>query len=77
MSLYQSLSRVASTIAIAQTSDTPANHTVTLAVLEAIAKEQLASADDALEDWRDIVPEDVKELRQRLIDNAGAGENHE
>jgi hypothetical protein len=38
-----------------------------LARLEAIVIEQLATADDALEDWRDIVPEDVKELRGRLV----------
>ena len=33
-----------------------------LAKLDAIVAEQLATADDALEDWRDIVPEDVEEL---------------
>ena len=42
-----------------------------------IVIEQLAAADDALEDWRDIVPDDVKELTkngefpiQGGIDNA-------
>ena len=28
--------------------------------------EQLSTADDALEDWNDIVPEDVAELREKL-----------
>ena len=37
-----------------------------LAKLEAIVIEQLSSADDAIEDWRDIVPEEVKELDQRF-----------
>ena len=35
-----------------------------LAKLEVIVVEQLAVTDDALEDWRDIVPEDVEELLQ-------------
>jgi hypothetical protein len=39
---------------------------VTLAKLEAIVVEQLASADDAIEEWKDIVPEDVEELDQRF-----------
>ena len=37
-----------------------------LARLEAIVIEQLATADDALEDWRDIVPEDVEELTKNF-----------
>ena len=36
------------------------------AKLEGIVVEQLTTASDALEDWRDIVPEDVEELYQRL-----------
>ena len=34
--------------------------------LEAIVVEQIATANDALEDWRDIVPEDVKELMSKF-----------
>lgn len=34
--------------------------------LEAVVTEQLATADDAMEDWNDVVPEDVCELKQRL-----------
>ena len=74
LSLYQSLSRVGSTIEASQKSDSPEDHGITLAKLEAIVIEQLATADDALEDWRDIVPEDVEELRQRLITKEKAGE---
>ena len=51
---------------------------MTLAKLDTIVTEQLAAADDALEDWRDIVPDDVKELTkngelpvQGGIDNDG------
>ena len=66
LSLYQSLSRVAIAIESSQNSKAPEDHQVILAKLEAIVVEQLATADDALEDWRDIVPEDVEELRQRL-----------
>ena len=34
-----------------------------MAKLEAIVIEQLATADDALEDWNDIVPDEVSELK--------------
>jgi len=43
--------------------------------IEAIIAEQLVTADDALEDWRDIVPEDVKELEQRLAAKHKSGGN--
>ncbi len=66
LSLYQSLSRVATTIESSQNFESPVENQVTLAKLEAIVVEQLASADDAIEDWKDIVPEDVKELDQRF-----------
>lgn len=64
LSLYRSLSRVADHIESSHESHEACQ--VTLAKLEAIVVEQLTTADDALEDWRDIVPEDVEELRQRL-----------
>ncbi len=70
LSLYQSLSRAATTIESAQISDSPENDQVALARLEEIIAEQLSTADAALEDWRDIVPEDVGELEQkRQFDN--------
>ena len=37
-----------------------------VARLDEIAIAQISTADDALADWEDIVPEDVKELRQAL-----------
>lgn len=37
-----------------------------LGKLEGMVTEQIATAADALEDWNDIVPEDVQELKQKL-----------
>ena len=64
MSLYGSLSRVASEIAA---SKSPESQKLLIAKLEAIVVEQLATADDALDDWQDIAPEEVRELRNKLI----------
>jgi hypothetical protein len=66
ISLYQSLQRVATTIESSQKSCCEEDYHVTLGKLEAIVTEQLTTADDALEDWRDIVPEDVNEIHQKL-----------
>lgn len=74
LSLYQSLSRVADVIESSQNSESPEENQVTLAKLEAIVVEQLSSADDAIEDWRDIVPEDVKELDQRFSPDSTTGD---
>lgn len=67
MSLYESLSRVGTEIENSRSTEGSKSGEMALARLEAIVIEQLATADDALEDWRDIVPEDVKELRGRLV----------
>ena len=64
LSLYHNLARAATVIQSGQVSDSQENYQVTLARLEEIVAAQLITADDALEDWRDIVPEDVKELSQ-------------
>ena len=37
-----------------------------VARLGEIAIEQISTADNALSDWEDIVPDDVRELRQAL-----------
>ena len=66
VSLYRSLSRAANAIKSAQDEESSENQRATLAKLDAIVTEQLATADDALEDWNDIVPEDVAELKQKL-----------
>ena len=66
-SLYESLSRVASTISDAERTESPTevDYRITLARLNAIATEQIISADDAMEDWHDIIPQELEELRER------------
>ena len=66
LSLYDNLSRSATVIQSGQVSDSQENYQVTLARLEEIVAAQLITADDALEDWNDIVPEEVEELKQKL-----------
>ena len=67
MSLYESLSRVGLEIESSKISPSKQNSANTIAKLEAIVIEQLATADDALEDWNDLVPEEVAELREKLL----------
>ena len=66
LSQYQSLHRMATIIESAQSSEMPDQDKQVLARLGEIAIAQISTADDALADWEDIVPEDVKELRQAL-----------
>lgn len=74
ISLYRSLSRVANLLASSQDFESREDYEVIHAKLEGIVVEQLTTAGDALEDWRDIVPEDVEELYQRLsFDNPKRG----
>lgn len=67
ISLYESLSRVALEIENYKVSIKKQNSPLVIERLEAIVIEQLATADDALEDWNDIVPEEVSELKTRLL----------
>ena len=62
LSLYRSLARTSATIKSSQVPGSDEDLQVTLAKLDTIVTEQLAAADDVLEDWRDIVPDDVEEL---------------
>ena len=66
MSLYRSSSRVALEIESSRSRGDNNNGEMALARLEAIVIEQLATADDALEDWSDLVPEEVAELRAKF-----------
>ena len=66
LSLYHGLSRAATAIELSQSSKSDEDYQVLLARLEEIVAYQLITADNALEDWNDIVPEDVKELKQKL-----------
>lgn len=80
MSLYESLSRVGGHIGEyrSQADDVNGERAkVTLEKLEVIVVEQLATADDALEDWNDIVPEEVKEIRERLTSPDTVGKDNE
>jgi hypothetical protein len=36
-----------------------------LAILSALITEQIGTADDALDDWRDIVPDEVEAIEQQ------------
>lgn len=62
LSQYQSLHRMAAIIAESESSEMSDREK--LARLEEIAITQISTADHALEDWEDIVPEDVAELRK-------------
>lgn len=65
-SLYESISRVAYTIESSRNAESPEDYRVILAELEGIVFVQLLTANDALEDWKDIVPEDVEALQDSL-----------
>lgn len=72
--LSAGLGRVAQAI---RDCESPENYRETLAILRAIVVEQLAAADDALEEWEDIVPEDVRALRERLLAGGGRRANND
>jgi hypothetical protein len=65
LSLYNSLSRLAASIADARSSQSVKINPI-LDKLEAIVTEQIVTADDALQDWADIVPDDVDEIRKKV-----------
>lgn len=66
LSQYQSLHRMVIVIESSKSSETTDGYKQVLARLEEIAIAQISTADDALADWEDVVPEDVQELRQTL-----------
>ena len=63
-SLYQGLARAAEVIDSAQQPEPQEDYQVTLARLQEIVAGQLLTADDALEDWRDILPEVLEVLEE-------------
>ena len=65
-SLYRSLSRAAEVVDSAQQPEPQEDFQVTLARLQEIVEGQLLTADDALEDWRDILPEVLEEFNMQL-----------
>jgi len=65
--LYYGLSRLAQAIQdIRKTSKSESISMHVLDKLEVMVIDQIVTADDALDDWRDIVPEDVEELVERI-----------
>ena len=72
--LYLTLQRAAAIVELAQHPEPQENYQVTLARLEEIITAQLMTADAALEDWNDIVPEDVEELKQKLQSDNTTGD---
>ena len=76
LTLYNSLSRAAEVIESAQQPDVHEDYQVTLARLEEIVTGQLIPADDAMEDWKDIFPDDVlddwaEDWLENGLDNQG------
>lgn len=65
-SIYAGLSRGANIIEESRDFDTVENYRVAFARLEEVIRNQLTTADDALEDWADIVPKEVRDLREKL-----------
>ncbi len=64
--LYLTLRKAANMIDLSDGSDSQEEYEMLLARLEEIVAAQLITADHALEDWNDIVPEEVEELKQEL-----------
>lgn len=67
VALYQGLSRIDGEIQVSRLSMSADQYVNScLGKLEGMVTEQIATAADALEDWNDIVPEDVQELKEKL-----------
>ena len=64
LSLYNSLSRLATAIE-AQKEQLSSNKAAlhSLEKLQGIVIEQISTADDAMEDWKDIIPEELDKLK--------------
>ena len=63
ISLYRSISRVAQII---ESEEPPRDDASKIDIIRAIVVEQIATADDALADWQDVVPEAVEEMRKEM-----------
>ena len=67
VSLYGGLSHLASMLDSARRSTNPESPCgPILDSLEAVVVEQIRTANDAMADWSDIVPDDVEGFRQRV-----------
>lgn len=61
LSLYKSLSRVAILV-----QDADKTVETKLEKIDSIIIEQIATADDALEDWKDIIPDEVEDILNKI-----------
>lgn len=75
LALYNGLSRVAAVVARAQSGVRKReDHWTPLDVLEALILQQILTAGDAMEDWRDIVPEEVASVEEKVRIHVAAEE---
>lgn len=79
ISLYKSVlrARAAASMELSQPFETHDSYGIIRAYLIAIFTEQLATADDALENWRDILEEELEDLIQKLRENTPTPEELE
>ncbi len=64
--LYLTLRKAANIIKSSNSSESQEEYEMLFARIEEIIAAQLITADHALEDWNDIVPEEVQALKQEL-----------
>ncbi len=76
VSLSGGMSRLAQIIETSRASN-HSSGTVILEVLHAMVIEQISTAADSLEDWRDVVPDAVAELEAKARDRTGSLESEE
>jgi len=69
LTLYRSLVRMAEFLAREDTDEeSSVDVRVILASLRATVLEQIGTLQDALEDWRDVIPSDVEDIEEKLAD---------
>lgn len=66
LTLYRSLTRMAEMLYREHQTGRETADQTTVAGLQATVLEQLDTIHDALEDWRDIIPEDVRDIEEKL-----------
>lgn len=68
LSLYSSISRLGVAIQESRIQlETDGSSSYVLDKLQAIVIEQISTADDALEDWKDILPEELDKLKTAVL----------
>ena len=72
LSLYKSMHSLSGRIEVMQ----EAGYDSRLDVIRAVVDEQISTGRYTLEDWRDIIPDDVDEMLQRYGEDDNSGETH-